>query len=524
MTDRHHAPHLGRYHARRPRRGALAAGLIGVIWMVAACSSATPGSASSARVSTPAASTSATAATDAVVIPLPPTLAQGQVKGLVAEQDSLNDPEDKRSVATVSVPDAPGLEADLDAIVKQRTAEYEGGRSDGESNELNIGWDPVLAAGDVLGIRVVTRMYTGGAHGREMTQTVYADIKRGTVWTGAQLVQDAGALSRLVAGALDRSDLGQGTPTDEEATRDVRLADDGSLVVVLDQGAVTPESAGLVAVRVSAAAADRVLSSDGRIIRDAARGSAPTIPGSLGATSPTPAASTPASSPSSAVPTTAPATVSPVTGPTQAAGAAVDCASARCIALTFDDGPGPYTQRLLDELAAKDVRATFFLIGRSADNRQGLARAEVEAGHVVGNHTYEHRDLANLDPNTIRLEIDRTAAAIKRATGIRPLLLRPPYGATNSTVKSVARELGYSQILWNVDTEDWKNRNVAVTTERALAGAKRGAIILMHDIHPTTVQAVPGIIDSLRARGYTLVTVPELLAGELRPGGAYFGR
>ncbi len=102
--------------------------------------------------------------------------------------------------------------------------------------------------------------------------------------------------------------------------------------------------------------------------------------------------------------------------------------------------------------------------------------------------------------------------------------MRPPYGATNDTVTQVLADRGASSILWNVDTEDWKNADVAITTQRALDGAKPGAIILMHDIHPTTVQAVPRIIDALQALGYTLVTVPQLLGDDLAPGSTHFSQ
>jgi peptidoglycan/xylan/chitin deacetylase (PgdA/CDA1 family) len=199
---------------------------------------------------------------------------------------------------------------------------------------------------------------------------------------------------------------------------------------------------------------------------------------------------------------------------------APDCSVLRCVALTFDDGPGPYTAALLDELAARGAPATFFVVGRNVARYPDLVAREVAAGHAVGNHSWDHHDLTTLPPDGVAGELDQTSAAILAAAGVGTALVRPPYGATSDQVTAALAARGDAAIFWSVDTEDWKNRNVGLTTRRALAGAAPGAIILMHDIHPTTVQAVPGIIDALRAAGYTLVTVPQILPG-MTGGGSY---
>ncbi|HJX44092.1 MAG TPA: polysaccharide deacetylase family protein, partial [Geodermatophilus sp.] len=201
----------------------------------------------------------------------------------------------------------------------------------------------------------------------------------------------------------------------------------------------------------------------------------------------------------------------------------VDCAVLACVALTFDDGPGPYTALLLDELRAAGVRATFFVVGRAAAARPDLVREAVADGHAVGNHTWSHPRLPDVGAVAVADQLDRTSAVLADL-GVTTTLMRPPYGATDATVASVTAARGHAQILWDVDTQDWRNRDVAVTTQRALAGAHPGAIVLMHDIHPSTVEAVPGIVDALRAEGYTLVTVPELLGSDLQPGRAYVHR
>ena len=210
--------------------------------------------------------------------------------------------------------------------------------------------------------------------------------------------------------------------------------------------------------------------------------------------------------------------VAPVVPPVEGG---IDCAVLRCIALTFDDGPGPYTAQLLDELAAEGVHATFFVVGQNAAAMPDLVRREAAEGHAIGNHTWDHGHLPTMGPEQIADEVDRTTAALA-AAGVTTDLVRPPYGETDDTVASVLADRGYGQVLWDVDTEDWLNLDVGITTQRALDGARPGAIVLMHDIHATALGAVPGIIDALRAQGYTFVTVPQLI-GAVQPGAVYGG-
>lgn len=187
-----------------------------------------------------------------------------------------------------------------------------------------------------------------------------------------------------------------------------------------------------------------------------------------------------------------------------------NCEKNPCIALTFDDGPGPYTDQLLDTLKEKNAKATFFLIGRNAANNPDLVKREADEGHEVGNHTWSHLDLSQQTQTTITNQIVATDQAIQSAGAPAPLLVRPPYGATNATVRSVIASRGQTQILWSLDTLDWKNRDVKKDIEIATEKAEPGAIVLMHDIHPETVKAVPTIIDELQLAGYDLVTVSEL--------------
>jgi peptidoglycan/xylan/chitin deacetylase (PgdA/CDA1 family) len=214
----------------------------------------------------------------------------------------------------------------------------------------------------------------------------------------------------------------------------------------------------------------------------------------------------------------APAPVRPAPPPARR----IDCRVAKCVALTFDDGPGPYTRKLLGMLATHHAKATFFLIGGSIPGREAIVRRELAEGHAIGDHTWHHPQLSALPDRAIRSELARTLAEIRKATGGTTAIMRPPYGATNRRVGVVTRKLGLTQILWSVDTNDWRDRNTRVVAHRAISRAHRNDIILMHDIHPTTVNAVPKILDGLSRRGFTFVTVPELFAGRpLKPGFTY---
>lgn len=197
--------------------------------------------------------------------------------------------------------------------------------------------------------------------------------------------------------------------------------------------------------------------------------------------------------------------------------ARVDCRKVRCVALTFDDGPYRYTGKLLNTLEAAHVHATFFLVGAKVSKRPGLVRRMIADGHEVGNHTWSHLELTRLSLAGQRSQVTRGARAIRAAHVPRPRLLRPPFGSFNR----LTRSLGVPLINWDVDTLDWKYQNSASVIRRALRDVKRGSIILMHDTLPTTVSAVPQLIRKLRAKGFVLVTVSQLL-GSTKPGHVYF--
>ena len=192
----------------------------------------------------------------------------------------------------------------------------------------------------------------------------------------------------------------------------------------------------------------------------------------------------------------------------------------KVIALTFDDGPGPHTAHLLDILDQYGAKATFFLIGSKVSGQASIVRSIQARGHQLGNHSWSHPELPKLPVDQIASEIDRTNEAIRQATGITPAILRPPYGAVNGAVLEQLRLRGMSSILWSVDTRDWADRNSDIVCSRAVAGARPGAIILMHDIHQTSVGAVPCILSALKQQGYSFVTMQGLL-GNTTPGVGY---
>lgn len=187
----------------------------------------------------------------------------------------------------------------------------------------------------------------------------------------------------------------------------------------------------------------------------------------------------------------------------------VDCAKVKCVALTFDDGPGPGTPRILEALQKADAKATFFVVGKQAKAHPEIVKATAEAGMEIGNHTWDHPQLSRTKSAEVDEQIGRTQKAIKKASGVTPLYLRPPYGDVS---KKQRKHLDMPLAFWDVDTEDWKTRSTRLTVASA-AAARPGDIVLMHDIHSSTVDAVPAIIKKLQKRGFHLVTLSTLVGG-----------
>lgn len=193
------------------------------------------------------------------------------------------------------------------------------------------------------------------------------------------------------------------------------------------------------------------------------------------------------------------------------------------IALTFDDGPGKYTMKLLDALEENDAQATFFMLGQNVGKYKEEVAKMKKIGCELGNHSYDHPNLPKLLVEDMQAQINNTNGAIEEITGEAASVLRPPYGSMSPEMRE---NVGMPMILWSVDTLDWKTKDTQATIDHVLANVRDGDIVLMHDIYETSVNAAIELIQKLQDQGYYLVTVSELAKSrgyELANGEKYFG-
>lgn len=197
----------------------------------------------------------------------------------------------------------------------------------------------------------------------------------------------------------------------------------------------------------------------------------------------------------------------------------IDPLKDKVVALTFDDGPGPYTEKLLDILKENDAVATFFVVGTNVAEYPDIVKRAYEEGNEIGTHSWNHKDLKKLSLDEIMQDqYGRANDAIEAATGLRALIDRPPYG---SMTEELAEQIGREQILWSVDPLDWDakggHKNSDSVYDRVINGSddggyvRDGGIILSHDIHETTVNAYDRIIKALKDEGYKFVTVTQMM-------------
>lgn len=170
------------------------------------------------------------------------------------------------------------------------------------------------------------------------------------------------------------------------------------------------------------------------------------------------------------------------------------------VGLTFDDGPGGSTAGLLGALEAAGLRATMFNTGQNVSSNPGLAQQQVQAGMWVGNHSWSHPHMTQLSPDQMDSEISRTQDAIQQATGTAPNLFQPPYGETNDSLRQAEARYGLTEVLWDVDSQDWNGAS-AQQIAQAASTLQDGGVILMHDGYQTTIDAIPQIAGDLRSRG-----------------------
>lgn len=508
---------------RRVRQGprictAIAVGALTLALVVAGCTGRSP----SSPAPTVVASSQSETPTRPVSPGAPDTYTQvdpAMVAGInSAVQENL-----KRGRYTyLSLPDIPGatglrtaLQRDLKPQV-QRFKELSPGTDQAPYPELGVTWQLIAASPAAIGVRLVTRevgnddTFTGKVEtGWWDPATERLRPARDLIRTGA----DREFFDRLAAAAAANPAIDQDRFTEQlqgewESFDSIAFTTAGRLWIEFDRAQISSDDQP-VGITIDA---QGLLSDFGEAARLAS--TTPSDPGlGTGTSSGTPTLTPPSPSATKAAPTTKP----PATGK-------VNCAKLKCVALTFDDGPVAGTTGLLNVLKAKGVHATFFMVGSNAAMHPSIVRRIVADGHVVGNHSWDHPQLTRLSADAIRRELTRTNASIVKGGAPQPTLVRPPFGATNSAVEKVAAELGMAQILWNVDPLDWKDRNTALVTKRVLGSTRTGSIVLSHDIHPTTRAAYAKIIDGLRAKGFTLVTVPELLGNKQQPGRKYFAR
>ena len=186
------------------------------------------------------------------------------------------------------------------------------------------------------------------------------------------------------------------------------------------------------------------------------------------------------------------------------------------IALTFDDGPhATNTPRLLDILAKRNIKVTFFVLGECVQAHPEILKREQAEGHEVANHSWNHPILGKMSEEAVRSQLQRTHDLVAQTTGVKMKLMRPPYGSfTDRQKKWVGGAFGYKVILWAVDPLDWKRPGPSVVARRIISETRAGNIVLMHDIHGQSIDAVPQVLDGLQAKGFKFVTVSQLLAME----------
>lgn len=352
-----------------------------------------------------------------------------------------------------------------------------------------IGYQVTYNTSEALSIVVNIKQDMNGAHPASMTQFWTFDKKSGEVVGLADFTEQSDEAAEAIISAAKNSisqiikqrqqpEIDLNEIINKEALSNFIITNNGnSLAWPLGQASLLPSSYGELTITVP-------ISSVSKYLQNPTARKLVNIP--------KPPEPKPEPAPAPAAPTPAPTTGNKV------------------IALTFDDGPGPYTAHLLDILDQYGAKATFFLIGSKVSGQASVVRSIQARGHQLGNHSWSHPELPKLSVDQIAGEIDRTNEAIRQATGVKPSILRPPYGAVNGVVLEQLRLRNMSSILWSVDTRDWADRNSQIVCSRAVAGARPGAVILMHDIHQTSVNAVPCILSSLKQQGYSFVTIQRL--------------
>ncbi len=194
------------------------------------------------------------------------------------------------------------------------------------------------------------------------------------------------------------------------------------------------------------------------------------------------------------------------------------------LALTFDDGPMPESERVLNALAQYGARATFFVLGKNIAGNEAVLKRMVDEGHQVGAHSWSHPNFTKISQSAVQSQMERTINKVAEITGYQIHMMRPPYGALHRISRRPMIDLGLPVILWSVDSLDWKTRSASSTVNEILSQAKNGAIVLCHDVWESTGAAMETLLPALIDKGYQLVTVEEMMSFRkepLKPGNEY---
>ena len=387
----------------------------------------------------------------------------------------------------------------VDDTIDMYKEDSKGSSESGDSAELTAEYESYVVNDEVVSVKlygIYDRPYN--AHPIDIIKTFHANNKTGELIELNDILVKGG-LKDLIKMVVADAGL-------EKDTIDDKLLDNWTLTsdrleIILERGAYLPMSDGTVTLNYSMDELEGIIDISGKLKEDAEN--------------------VPSEQP---LPTEEPATEEPaVTEPdTQT----VD-PDKPMVALTFDDGPSKHTERLLDIFVSNGGKGTFFVVGNLIESRKQTVKRIVDEEHEIGGHSWSHRQLTKLSIKDMTKEIMNTRAMIYSVTGKDTTIMRPPYGSFNDETREVCRDNGVVMINWSLDTLDWKNKDADKVYKTIMKDVKDGDIILCHDLHETTVDAMERVIPDLIAKGYQLVTVSELLACgdyEINPGSVHTKR
>lgn len=377
--------------------------------------------------------------------------------------------------------------------------------------QLHLRSDITALSNEVIGLRLTTIDSPNSTIMRNF-HTHWFDVSRDQMVGTREMFDDDDAwmtVTSLIQDQLDAhpdvmdaiiADLGW-----LEFFDSVNFTAEGDAVVEFDEYAISTASSGVIEVRIPSDQIQVLLSDFGKRAQRAAMD--PVLPGFMQANA---GAHNRVSAP------TVPSTDTPATatrGP--------NCERVKCVALTFEDGPGERTEEVLDLLEEHDAKATFFVMGPNVILHPEAVLRMHRDGHEIGNHTWNHPQLTSATPDRVKSELERTAKAVRDTVGEPPTVTRVPYGAINDSVSML---LTTPSIMWSLDSQDWRHHSETEIFETVTADAEPGSIVLMHDVLPDTVDALPEILDYFAENDYELVTASHILAGEEPAAGVNYYR